>query len=52
MDAKIAYLRQIPIFQNLSRVEEESLASMMEPLQKRRYTVIFRPGEKSDRLFF
>jgi CRP/FNR family cyclic AMP-dependent transcriptional regulator len=52
MDAKIAYLRQIPLFQNLSQAEEGSLASIMEPLQKKRYTVIFRPGEKADSLFF
>lgn len=52
MDAKIAYLRQIPLFQNLSFAEEAQLASMMEPVLKKRYTVIFRPGEVTDRLFF
>lgn len=51
-DAKIAYLRQIPLFQTLSTVEEDQMAGMMEPVSKGRYALIFKPGDASDRLFF
>ena len=52
MDAKVTYLRQIPLFKLLSSAEEEQLAGMMEPVSKGRYSIIFKPGDKSDRLFF
>lgn len=52
MDAKISYLRQIPLFKELSSAEEEQLAGMMEPVSKGRYAIVFKPGDKSDRLYF
>jgi CRP/FNR family cyclic AMP-dependent transcriptional regulator len=52
MDAKIVYLRQIPLFKGLSAAEEEQLARIMEPVAKGRYSIIFKPGDASDRLYF
>ncbi len=52
MEAKIHYLRQIPLFKSLSTSEEEQLAGMMEPVSKGRYTLIFKPGDVSDKLYF
>ncbi len=52
MDAKITYLRQIPLFKSLTPAEEEMLAGFMEPVSKGRYAAIFKPGDISDRLFF
>ncbi len=52
MDAKITYLRQIPLFKTLAAAEEEQLAVMMELVSKGRYSTIFKPGDASDRLFF
>lgn len=43
MDAKIVYLRQIPLFKGLSAAEEEQLARIMEPVAKG-HSIIFKPG--------
>jgi CRP/FNR family transcriptional regulator, cyclic AMP receptor protein len=52
MEERIAYLKQIPLFDGLSSDEQRQLAAMMEPVSKHKYAIIFTPGDSSDRLFF
>ncbi|MCB9081395.1 MAG: Crp/Fnr family transcriptional regulator [Lewinellaceae bacterium] len=52
LEAKLSFIDQFPLLQQLKPAEKERLAGYMEVKEKPRYSYIYMPGDLSNELYF